>query len=374
MAAQRVAPAVRRVDARRRPHGGQRVLAAAAAAIVLVACGTSSETTPSPGPPPPVVEVATVRTEPRDTGLTLVGQLEADESVMLRPEIEGVVATVHFREGEEVPQGMVLFRLRDAEQRARLREAEADLVLAEQAWGRVRSLEAARIVSAAELDHARATRDAAAARLDLARVELERTVVRAPFAGMLGQRLVSPGDRVTKTTDLGRIDAVARLKLAIPVPEPLIERVAPGMAFTIAVAPFPGERFPGTVYFAAPSLDPTSRQLLLRGYVPNPDRRLRPGLFATVRVATEAREEALFVPESAVVYDAGGPFVWRIGADGRAERTSVVLGDRRDGLVEVREGLAAGDRVVSAGTNKVLAGAPVREAEGQAGADEGTGS
>lgn len=373
MPVQRIAPAVRAAGAGRRPRSGRRLLAVLAA-IACAGCGNSSETPAAPEPPPPVVEVATVLREPRETGMTLVGQLEADESVMLRPEMDGVLAAVDFEEGREVAEGSVLFRLRDGEQRARLHEAEAQLVLADQAWQRARSLAAARIVSAAELDHARATRDAAKARLDLARVELERTLVRAPFAGVLGQRFVSPGDRVTKTTDLGRIDAVARLKLAIPVPEPLIERVAPGMAFTIAVAPFPGERFPGTVYFVAPSLDPASRQLLLRGYVPNPDRRLRPGLFATVRVATEAQDEALVVPESAVVYDAGGAFVWRLGADDRAERASVVLGGRRDGRVEVEEGLAAGDRVVSAGTNKVLAGRPVRVAEARAAQDDGAGS
>ena len=330
--------------------------------VLLAACGGASSTPGRPGPPSPVVEVAVVERRPRDTTLTLVGQLEADESVMLRPETDGVIDAIAFQEGEEVPAEAVLFRLRDAEQRARLREAQAAVVLAEQAWQRAQALGRERVLSAAELDQARASRDAAHARLDLARVELERMTVRAPFAGTLGQRLVSPGDRVTKNTDLVRIEAVDRLKLAIPVPEPLIERVAAGMSFTISVAPFPDERFPGTIYFVAPSLQPANRQLLLRGYIPNPERRLRPGLFATVHLDTARTEEALFAPESAIVYDAGGAFVWRLRPDGTADRAPVTLGGRRDGSVEIREGLAEGDRVVSAGTNKVLPGRRVQVA------------
>jgi membrane fusion protein, multidrug efflux system len=186
--------------------------------------------------------------------------------------------------------------------------------------------------------------------------------IRAPFAGVLGPRLVSPGDRVTDEIDLVQIDAIATLKLAFPIPEPIVEWVRPGMPFTISVAPFPNERFPGTVYFAAPALDPRNRQLLLKGTVPNPQRRLRPGLFANVQLETARQEDVLLAPESAVVYERQGTYVWRLGADGTAERVTVELGQRRDGRVEVRSGLAAGDRVVSAGTNKVVPGRPVQVA------------
>ena len=347
-----------------------------ALALVAAACQGDAGSAPrSQGPPPPVVEVTSVGRGTVDEGLALVGQLEAEESVMLRPETDGVVGTVEFREGQEVARGAVLFRLRDAEQRARLREAEAQVLLTEHAWQRAQTLAGERVLSVAELDQARASRDAAQARLDLARVELERMTIRAPFAGMLGRRLVSPGDRVTESTDLVQIDAVATLKVSIPVPEPIVEHVGLGMPFTISVAPFPTEPFPGTVYFVAPALDPANRQLLVRGRVPNPDRRLRPGLFANVRLETARKEAVLVVPESAVVYDAQGTVVWRIADDGTAERVPVGLGLRREGMVEVTSGLSEGDRVVSAGTNKVMAGRPVRVAGAAAdGAAEGAGS
>jgi membrane fusion protein (multidrug efflux system) len=343
--------------------------ALAIVAALLSACGDAAESArQGQAPPPPVVEVATVERGTVNEGLALVGQLEADESVLLRPETSGVVAAVAFAEGQEVEKGAVLFRLRDDEQRARLREAEAQHALTDQVWRRAQALAGERVLSAAELDQAVANRDAARARIDLARVELERMTIRAPFAGVLGPRLVSPGDRVTEETDLVQIDAIATLKLAFPIPEPIVEWVRTGMPFTVSVAPFPEERFPGSVYFVAPSLDPRNRQLLLKGLVPNPQRRLRPGLFANVQLETAKQADVLLAPESAVVYQRQGTFVWRIGADGTAERVPVELGQRRDGRVEVRSGLAPGDRVVSAGTNKVVPGRPVQVAGAPAGA------
>ncbi|MCW5890236.1 MAG: efflux RND transporter periplasmic adaptor subunit [bacterium] len=338
------------------------------ASLVLLAagCGGDADSARPQGPPAPVVEVAVVERGRVDEGLSLVGQLEADEVVMLRPETEGVVVEVAFDEGAEVVRGTVLFRLRDDWQRARLREAEAQVALTEQAWRRARTLAGEKILSGAELDQATANRDAARARLDVARIELERMTIRAPFDGVVGTRRVSPGDRVTAATDLVQIDAVATLKLAFPLPEPIVDWVKPGMTLAVSVAPHPGERFPGTVYFVAPALDPRNRQLLLKAHVPNPDRRLRPGLFATVKLDQAEPVEVVVVPESAVVYDPDGTYVWRLGADGAPTRAPVTLGQRTQGRVEVKTGLAAGDRIVSAGTNKVIPGLPVAVAGGDA--------
>ena len=323
-------------------------------------CGGNAESARGGhSPPSPVVEVATVERGTLDEGLNLVGQLEPWESVVLRAETDGVIETIEFREGEEVAAGTVLFHLRDAEQQARLREAEAQLKLAEHAYGRAQKLSGNNIMAAAEMDQATANLSATRARVDLARVELDRTTIRAPFDGALGARLVSPGDRITDDTDLVTIDAVARLRLAFSVPEPIVEMVKQDTPLTVAVSPFPEETFPGQVYFVSPSLDPKSRQLLLKAVVPNSDRRLRAGLFANVHLEASRAENVLLAPESAVVFDPDGTFVFRVVADGTAERAVVELGLRRNGKVEVKSGLAAGDRVVSAGTNKVAAGRPI---------------
>jgi membrane fusion protein (multidrug efflux system) len=339
--------------------------AALAAAGLAVACGDGKAGGASVGqglPPATVEAVTVVRRTLRQT-VALVGQLEAAESVEVKPETSGIVESVHIDEGGEVARGALLFRLRDDQQRAVLGEAEARRALAEQAFGRARTLFGQRILSRDEFDRARAERDAAEARAQLARVELERTEIRAPFDGVLGARLVSPGDRVTDETALVRLDAIATLKLAFTVPETAVPLARLGMPVRVAVAPYPGERFDGEVFFVAPALDAASRRLLLKATVPNPGRRLRPGLFATIDVEVARREAALSVPESAVVHDASGPGVWRVTAEGTAERVPVTLGLRQPPRVEVTAGLAPGDRVVASGTHKVAPGAPLHVVE-----------
>jgi membrane fusion protein (multidrug efflux system) len=293
--------------------------------------------------------------------IDLVGQLDAEESVVLKTETEGIVDSIEFQEGDEVVAGRLLFRLRDGEQRAKLREAEAELSLAEDEFRRAKALAAQKTVSQSELDRATAEAEAARARRDLAQVALDRMSIRAPFDGVLGARMVSPGDRVSKNTGLMRIDAIKRLRLSFSVPEMAVTAMRVGSPVEIAVAPWPNERFHGEVYFVAPTLDPANRRLLLKAWVANPERRLRPGLFANIRLEVAHRDAALVVPEAAVAYDAEGAFVWRVREDHTAERVAVELGVRRGGRVEVIGGVAAGDRIVSAGTHKVAPGVPLRE-------------
>ena len=340
---------------------------------VAAACSNDAESARGQnGPPPSVVEAGVARRATLDGGLDLVGQLEAWESVMVHSETDGLIEAVEFQEGQEIAAGGVLFRLRDDEQSARVREAEAQLALAEQAFGRTRSLAGQKIMAAAEMDEAVANRDAARARLDLAKVELERTVIRAPFDGVLGARLVSPGTRVNDETDLVRLEAIDRLRLAFAVPEPIVQLVSLDVPLQIGVSPYPDARFPGKVYFVAPSLDPRSRQLFLKGEIPNEDHRLRPGMFANIRLETAPGEETIVIPDSALISDPEGTFVYRIGPENTAERVPVELGVHRHGSVEVKSGLAVGDRVVTAGTNKVVPGRAVEVAE--ASSSPGAGS
>jgi membrane fusion protein (multidrug efflux system) len=327
-------------------------------------CGTPAGSSPQQpsGPPPVAVEVVGVTRQTVADVVDLVGQLEAEESVLLKAETSGVIDGVEFQEGDEVAKGTVLYRLRDAEQRARLHEAEAQLTLAREDHARTKALAAQKTVSPSELDRATANLEAARARRDLAAVELERMTIRAPFDGVLGAREVSPGDRVNRDTVLVRIDAIDRLRLLFTVPEIAVNSMRAGSTVEIAVAPYPDRRFPGEVYFVAPTLDPTNRRLLLKAWVPNPAHMLRPGLFANIRLEVARREDALVVPESAVAYDADGVFVWRVTPAHTAERVPVELGIRQAGAVELLSGVAAGDRVVSAGTHKLAPGAVVREA------------
>ncbi|MDX2167007.1 MAG: efflux RND transporter periplasmic adaptor subunit [Deltaproteobacteria bacterium] len=339
-----------------------RLLLALTLAAAASGCGRSADSaTTKAGPPPVSVEVVAVPREPIVDIVDLVGQLEAEESVELKPETSGVVRSVAFEDGDEVAAGALLFELRDDEERAKLHEAEAKLTLAEDELGRTRQLAAQKTVSPSELDRAIANAEAARARRDLAQVELDRMHIRAPFDGVLGAREVSPGDRVSKTTKLVRIDAVRRLRLLFTVPETVLNVAHTGNTVAIAVAPYPGEQFPGSIYYVAPTLDPVNRRLALKAWVPNAEHRLKPGLFANIRLEVARREDALVVPESSVAYDADGVFVWRVTPARSVERVPVELGIRQGGRVEIAHGLTAGDRIVAAGTHKVAPGVTIQE-------------
>jgi membrane fusion protein (multidrug efflux system) len=330
------------------------------ALFALMAMGCNSDAVESlDGPPPSVVETARIESSLFSERVEVVGQFAAAESVVLRSEIAGVVASIEFQEGQRVAVGDVLFVLRSDEQRAALREAEANRVLAADVFARTEKLSKVKVSAASELTQARARVAAAEAVVDLARINLERTKIRAPFDGALGAREVSVGDRVDSDIALIQIDAVDRLQLQFSLPENAIALAQPGLEVTARVAAYPDERFGGAVYFISPALDTDSRRLGLKAWVPNSDGRLRPGMFARVELEVERTEEALLVPESAIAHDASGPYVWRVTSESLAERASVELGTRREGKVVILSGLTAGDTIVTSGTHKVYEGSGV---------------
>jgi len=336
-------------------------LASILAVLAIALAGCHSDALESPAEPPPSV-VETARVEPRlfSERVEVVGQLAAAESVVIRPESAGGVESIEFDEGQRVAAGETLFLLRSDEQRAALREAEANRLLAADVFERTEKLSKVRVSAASELTQARAGVEAAEAVVDRARVDLERMRIRAPFDGALGARQVSPGDRVDPDVALVQIDAVDRLQLQFSLPEHSIALAKPGLRVTVRVAAYPGEEFPGVVYFVSPALDSVSRRLALKAWVPNDDGRLRPGMFAEVELEVERTERALLVPESAIANDANGPYVWRVSAESRAERVPVELGARRDGQVVVLSGLAGGETIVTSGTHKVHEGGGIQ--------------
>jgi len=329
--------------------------------FALAATGCNSDALEGvQGAPPSIVEIARVESRVFSERVPIVGQLAAAESVVIRPEVSGILESIEFQEGQRVSAGDVLFVLRSDEQRAALREAEANRVLAADVFERTEKLSKVKVSAASELTQARARVAAAEAVVDLARVNLERTRVLAPFDGALGARSVSPGDWVDSDVALVQIDAVDRLQLQFSLPENAIALAEPGLEVTAQVAAYPDEDFTGVVYFISPALDHASRRLALKAWVPNAEGRLRPGMFARVELEVERTEQAVVVPESAIANDATGSYVWRVDPESVAERTAVELGTRRDGQVVIVSGLASGDTIVTSGTHKVLEGGKVQ--------------
>jgi membrane fusion protein (multidrug efflux system) len=333
-----------------------------ALAVGASACGPAGEGSGPDGEKPPItVELLTVEPQLlRDTA-TFSGQLDAEYSVELKAETSGVIAELNFEEGQTVKKGALLFQLRDEEQTARLSEAVANRDLAVEVWERTQQLVSRDAASAAQKDRAAAELAVARARVDLAKLALARTRITAPFDGVVGARYVAPGDRITDKKALVRIDSIDRLQLSFAISEQGVAFARTGVKLALRVRPYPDEVFAGEVFFVSPSLDPATRRMILKAWVPNADRRLRPGLFANVDLEIAQRENAMLIPESAVVFDREGSYVWRV-RDEVATRVPVEIGLRKHGRVEVTLGLAAGDTIVSAGTHKVIEGRKLRAA------------
>lgn len=337
-------------------------VASAALLPGLAGCG-ESDAANGFQPPPPTVEVVVVETGPLVDVATFSGQLDAEFSVAMKPEIEGVIGAVHFDQGQAVEQGQILFELDDREQRARLREAIAARDLQHERWTRAQQLLTRDASSQAQADVAKSEHEIAAARVDLAQLQLDRTKIRAPFDGVVGLRLVDVGARVDDETELVRIDAVDRLQVTFAITDVGLPFARTGMKVDAWVRPYPGEKFTGEVFFVSPTLDPRNRRILVKAWIDNADRRLAPGLFANVDLEIREIDRALVIPESAVAIDQQGSYVWIVGDDRIPRRQPIQTGLRERGVVEVVEGLRPGERIVSAGVHKVMEGKPVEISE-----------
>jgi membrane fusion protein (multidrug efflux system) len=343
-----------------RAHRAARGLATwlVAALAAAVACGSGEAS----GPParPIVVEALRVARGPLVDVAVFSGELAAEQSVALQPEVQGVVESVAFEQGQGVKKGDVLFRLRNDEQKAKLREAVATRDLAHERWKRSQQLLTRDASSQAQADVAKAEYEIASARVELAQIELAHTEIRAPFDGVVGLRLVDPGARVNKGKELVRIDAVDRLQVTFAISDEGLPFARVGMKVNAWVRPYPGEKFSGEVFFVSPSLDPRNRRILVKAWIDNRERRLAPGLFANVDLEIRRVEDALVIPESAVAIDQRGPYVWVIDSSRMASRRPIEVGLRERGVVEVLHGLEEGAEIVTAGTHKVVEGMPVQ--------------
>ncbi|MDF3053106.1 MAG: efflux transporter periplasmic adaptor subunit [Geminicoccaceae bacterium] len=311
------------------------------------------------GPPAMPVEAATARADTVVDAILATGQIEAMQSIELRPDIEGRLVQILVREGSPVAKGTPLFKIDDAELKAQVAQIEAERDLARQSLTRTRELLAQKASSQAELERAEATMRSNEAQLALLRVRLERTLVRAPFAGVMGQRYVSLGDYVTTTTRLAALQTVSPQRASFQVPERYAEQLQPGQNVTFRVAALPGREFTGRVDFVDPIVQLPSRTIMVKARVPNPRRELQAGMFIEARLATAVRPNAVVIPEDAVLPLQGSNFVWVV-ADGKATRRQVELGVRTPGFVEVKSGVENAEQVVVGGQERLQEGAPVQ--------------
>jgi len=337
------------------------------------------------------------------------GSLMAEDQADVAAEIAGRVVATPVERGTAVTQGDVLIRLSPSEADAQASEAEANAAqiearlglkagiefdansvpevqnakagfdLAQNEFNRIRSLLDQRVVSQSEFDQRRTQMEAARqqyesakngaaqqyqalqaarARVALAHKAVADTVVRAPFAGLVAERLVSTGDYVTKGLKVAVVVRVNPLRVQLTVPEQFVSAIAVGAPVNFEVDAYPGRQFTGKVRFISPALEANQRALTVEAVVANPDRELKPGLFATARIEQPQRTPAVLVPASAVQTTAGTSRVFIVNGDHVEERI-VTVGQTVDAQVEISNGLKAGERVATTNVAQLTDGAKV---------------
>lgn len=348
-----------------------RFLLTPVAVLLVLGCSADEETTQAtPERPAVVTPVATRNFEEQ---IEASGELLAKNRADVAAQVAGEITEILADEGDAVAEGDVVLEI-DPERRhldlevARARVGEAESAVAEQSreMKRVTALAGSRISSESQLDTAQTALATAKARLRAVRAQLgtaERAVrdasVRARFAGLIARRWVSRGEFVGAGQKLFELVSLNPIEVEFHLPESDTSRVHLGDPISVQVAPYPDEVFPATVDVISPTIDPRTRTLRVKALIDNSDGRLSPGLFARAQLGIAKRENVLMVPEEAVLQRADGSVVFRVIAGNRVERRIVHTGVIREGWIEIRDGLAAGDAVVQRGHSDLTDGAVI---------------
>ena len=290
--------------------------------------------------------------------LFTTGTLRASESVELASETAGKITRILFEEGSRVRRGELLVQINDSEFQAEKQRLEYELALAEEREARQRQLLEKGGISQDEYDAVLNRVNVLRSELDLVEAQIEKTKIRAPFDGTIGLRYVSEGSYVSPQARIASLRQIRPIKIDLSVPEKYVGRVAEGDTISFAVAGAGGPQR-ATVYAIEPSVAEDTRTLQLRARHPNPSGQLLPGAFADAEVIFRQIDSALTVPQFAVLTDREGQQVF-ILKSGRAQPQRVETGIRTDSTVQITQGLAAGDTVLTSNVQQLRSGAVIR--------------
>jgi membrane fusion protein (multidrug efflux system) len=318
------------------------------------------------------VDVVAARTDVVAEKVESVGTARANESVVITAKQTGNILVINFDEGQRVRAGHMLIELETRERKADIDQAKSDLDQskavrddAKSRLDRARQLRGSGNVTEARLDELEAALRGAEARVRSAEARVRSLDARlddvrltAPFDGRVGIRQVSPGALVQPGTPITTLDDISKIKFDFSVPETVLEQLRPGLAVVARSAAFPNRVFEGVVSIVDTRVDPITRAVRVNALFENPDEALRPGMFLNVEMALSRRDNAVIVPEEAIIPEGLKQFVFVV-VENRALRREVRIGTRLPGEVEIRDGLKAGEIVVVRGVQRVRDGQQV---------------
>lgn len=329
-------------------------------AVAAGRSGSSAAAKPAQAPASSVaVEAVAAKPETVSSRFASVGSLVSEESVQLAAEQPGRLVSINFKDGDRVAANAPVLKFDDTLLMAELQDLEARLALAEANYKRAQSLSKSGYATDTARDQAIADRAIAKAAVELVKVRLGKTEIRAPFDGVVGFRLASIGAYVPAGQPIVNLESIDTLKVDFRVPETRLADVKIGLAVSVSVDAYPGRTFVGEIYAIDPLVDVNGRALKVRARLDNADRLLRPGLFARVEVTADATQSVVVIPESALVPRGSENLVYRV-RDGKVIETTVKLGERRVGEVEIVDGVSGDEMVVVAGQQRLKDGAAVR--------------
>lgn len=287
-----------------------------------------------------------------------VGSLRSRQGVMLRPEVGGRVKQIFFSDGQRVRKGQLMVQFEDQLQLAQVAQARAELSIAEANHKRNQELVAQNFISQRSLDESAAALEVSRAKLSLAQATLQRLQVVAPFDGITGLKQINVGDYLKDGADMVNVEDIDAVLLDFRLPERFQAKIRAGQKAQLTVDALPGRPFTAIVQAVDPLIEANGRSVGVRGCIDNRQQQLRPGMFARVNAVFGTRDNALLIPEEAIIPQGGRTFVVKVVAGDKpgslvSERVAVKVGLRQPGKVEIVEGLAAGDTVVTAGHQRL---------------------
>ncbi|MGB0935158.1 MAG: efflux RND transporter periplasmic adaptor subunit [Alphaproteobacteria bacterium] len=319
---------------------------------------------------PITVEAEKVRQGSIVRRVTTVGSLLADNEVTIHPEIEGIIEAVKFRGGEFVQKGDVLVRLDDRLYQARVKEAEAEVLLWKNEYERYKKLAAQSAGPKKEQEKSYARMLEAEAKRDQARYKLDNTVIRAPFDGVVGLKKFSIGGLVDQRTELLTIIDIDPIKIDFRVPATYLKAISIGQEVTMEIDGYDGQEFTGVIDALDARVDAAAHSITVRAKMDNKQGMFKPGQFARVRMVVGSKDNTLLLPEAAIHSRGDEEFVYRVVNIPHQEKIvptayklPVETGLSEGGVVEVVRGLSEGDQVITIGVSKIRHGYPVRVVE-----------